>query len=290
MFIFKLRPGESGCIDLTPLNFETATNKEAPYYMLNNKGAYSYYAVCPACNNPVVIVGLYGKDRPFARHHTHSVPRLTEYDADNFRCCPLANPGLTFPIELRLGVSDLSREIIRILRDNFDVVIKIIAQEVGIKISANMARKMLKQYLAASGYRYIRATLLNVPWAFARLIPANSLYMQYLYMDGPLYAAIREKIPIASFSDEGQLQAIGNGDLSFYFTDHKVDAHNQESYVFVLAYRVERDAPSQIIFKNQIIFDFGKFQRLISKDRKITESGQRLLSIASEIIPVPEAI
>lgn len=153
-----------------------------------------------------------------------------------------------------------------------------------------MAKKMLDQYMKSAGYRYVRATLLNVPWAFALLTPANSLYKQYLYMDEPLYSTIVDKIPGAEFDQHGQLRKTGKGDLSIRFMNHKADAAGQESYMFVLTYRAGKGAPSETVFEKKITFDLKKFQRLIHSDRNITESAQRLLAIAREIIPDPESV
>lgn len=47
--------------------FEEKTRKRYPYYQENEKKEIEQFGICPECNNPVQIIGLYKK--LFAYHH-----------------------------------------------------------------------------------------------------------------------------------------------------------------------------------------------------------------------------
>lgn len=84
MKIFKLKVGSSKIYELNKNIFELQTKQKKPYYTFNNSNEQIQYAVCPACDNPIQIIGLYKKlkntDKPYGRHCIHSVARLAEYN------------------------------------------------------------------------------------------------------------------------------------------------------------------------------------------------------------------
>lgn len=75
MFVFKTSTGLREEFEINAANFMKTTGGRRPYKSVGRDGRNVYYAVCPACDNPVVLVGLYrnerGMDRPrrpFGRH------------------------------------------------------------------------------------------------------------------------------------------------------------------------------------------------------------------------------
>ena len=56
MDTYKLRPKWTKINTISKENFEKDTGKLEPYYQVDRD---SQYAVCPACDNPISIIGLY---------------------------------------------------------------------------------------------------------------------------------------------------------------------------------------------------------------------------------------
>ena len=58
---FKLRTGKNQVYSLTKEVYEKVTLLRKPYRQQEKDGSTHYFAVCPACDNPIQIIGLYAK-------------------------------------------------------------------------------------------------------------------------------------------------------------------------------------------------------------------------------------
>lgn len=74
MDVFKAWPGRAESIVISQESYMRCTGGVAPWRRDGDKGP-SYYAVCPLCDNPIQIVGLFRRQeesrarRPYGRHH-----------------------------------------------------------------------------------------------------------------------------------------------------------------------------------------------------------------------------
>ena len=59
MNIFSVGDGEE--YDLTRENYIAKTHKRFPFYQNPKRYQNPYFAICPACNNPIQIINLFGK-------------------------------------------------------------------------------------------------------------------------------------------------------------------------------------------------------------------------------------
>lgn len=62
-----------------------------PNYTQMINGDLKHLALCPLCNNPVVILGVYKqiKTSPHARHAKGvNIPQVAQYDEDKYEHCP----------------------------------------------------------------------------------------------------------------------------------------------------------------------------------------------------------
>ena len=81
MDVFKAWPGRAESIVISQESYMRCTGGVAPWRRDGDKGP-SYYAVCPLCDNPIQIVGLFRRQeesrarRPYGRHHRGDVPGL----------------------------------------------------------------------------------------------------------------------------------------------------------------------------------------------------------------------
>ena len=58
---FKLRTGVSNPYEINVENFEKLTLKQEPYHKVGKDGVPRDFGVCPACDNPIQLIGLYKK-------------------------------------------------------------------------------------------------------------------------------------------------------------------------------------------------------------------------------------
>lgn len=98
MDVFKAWPGRAESIVISQESYMRCTGGVAPWRRDGDTGP-SYYAVCPLCDNPIQIVGLFRRQeesrarRPYGRHHRGDVPGLCRYDEDAYLHCPYADPN-----------------------------------------------------------------------------------------------------------------------------------------------------------------------------------------------------
>ena len=99
MNIFSVGDGEE--YDLTRENYIAKTHKRFPFYQNPKRYQNPYFAICPACNNPIQIINLFGKQYEeeqtrnttmHGRHFIRSVDGLPLYNRENYDACPIHNP------------------------------------------------------------------------------------------------------------------------------------------------------------------------------------------------------
>ena len=98
MRFFKLHQGFNRVFPIEKEAFERATFQKKPYYNFNASGQQVQFAVCPHCDNPIEIIGLYKKIRntpnPYGKHYPSSIPNLATYNQQAYEYCPFAKKQL----------------------------------------------------------------------------------------------------------------------------------------------------------------------------------------------------
>lgn len=93
MHVFKLRAQDCGEIDIEKSTFDRLTDKREPWYVKDGEKDYQY-GVCPLCNNPVRIVGLYRPllhtNKPYGRHTGKRINGFPHFDAEDMKWCRYA--------------------------------------------------------------------------------------------------------------------------------------------------------------------------------------------------------
>lgn len=99
MNIFSVGDGEA--YELTRNEYINRTHKKFPFYQDVKKYKTPYFAICPACNNPIQIINLFGaqyeeeqtcRTTMHGRHFTRNVDGLPAYNQESYNGCPLHNP------------------------------------------------------------------------------------------------------------------------------------------------------------------------------------------------------
>ena len=279
MNLLKLSPSDPQAYSVENVElFETKTEKRPPYYQRNTAGEMSYFAVCPACLNPIQLIGLYRKsrhtDKPYGRHYPHSVSGLALYYQEYYHYCPYRVKRQRYTKHDRRNQCDkFALDIIRVVISKFDKIIYFLSKETGLFISETLAEKMIDEYFASQAYLYPGATLLNVPLIFAYFSGTHSLYGRYFKSNQELVTNVMATIPDEVYWDEKNLlKTTGKRfiDISFCFRNHHIqliEAHElSEQIVFSAAY--EHDGEIRNIYEKVISFDPVYSQNLLNYEAK----------------------
>lgn len=190
----------AGCIVVSRELYMRATGGVYPYRR-DVGGKPSYYAVCPACDNPIQIVGLFRQQeesrptRPYGRHHPGSVPGLASYDEDAYLHCPYADPNRAARVRSKRRPDDpLGRRLYATMRDDFDRVVRAWEAFSGIHLGTVFARDMLRVWHADEGWRYYDAWYGNLPQMLFFAAGGRSLVGRYIVRGAPLAGRL-EHVP-----------------------------------------------------------------------------------------------
>lgn len=157
-----------------------------PGYVQKVRGETKHLALCPRCNNPVAILGIYKKINvaPHARHAKEvNIPNVAQYDEYKFQNCPYHNKRVDYIKEYVDETEELQRQdLYKIAKEHYDKAIYLLQKETGIYITLAMAETLAENYVIMRAYNYIDATVYNIPW-----------YLIYSFHGFPLYHMIIRK-------------------------------------------------------------------------------------------------
>lgn len=291
---FKMKVGFNSSYRITPTNYEQYTKKRPPYVQKVN-GSDSYYAVCPECDNPIQIVGLYketiesGK-KPYGRHNKGSIQYLADYSEEDYLFCPYSNSNWKKSGGKRSPDSPLANRILQTLQEQFDRIIYLLNKQTGLYIGKKLAKEMLETYLGNEGWLYKEATLNNIPWLFGQCNPARPLFGKLIKKNGELYQAIDTNCPEvkweqSTFSNEYvQIKNETGRFITLYFTflNHQksiVEEHIVETMDF-LVFREQSEGEDEIIFLKTLPIDSNYFSNLALSTKYEDKRNQNLLKMA----------
>ena len=285
MNIYKLKPSDTKFNMLSREGFEMTTKKIPPYYKkLDNNELH--FAVCPACNNPVQIIGLNKKlqhtDRPYAKHYHKSIQGLADFDKEAFESCSLAHPRNDLSKNSRKpACTERERQILTSLQENFDQVAYLFQIYTGIVMSPKLAEEMLEWYVSEQGHLYRGASLINAPWIFAYLSQGKKMWGRII-KDPELQKVLCKNAPSGQINDDEQFTYKGAAKIFFWFAKHKQIKSSDNTFKETMQFFVTCDKKE--IFKKTITLDYELFQRLVNTPdekrrykEKFTELAQKYL-------------
>ena len=277
MDVYKLRIEDTESKTIDKDRFESETFRREPWYQPGSAGKLAQFAVCPACDNPVQLVGLYelppNVKNPFGKHATKSIRGIAPFDGEASNDCPYFQPRQHKKTDRKTGFDGVPRKILRLLIEQFDRVVYILEKETQVVLSEKALRGMLQRYKGERGYLYTGATLRNVPWIFAYMSDATRLFGQKIGGNAELVKAIESQVPGAEISTKGRLEAKSlpgmKGpyfDLKMSFIRHRISKDNEESGLvesmeFVVSQL--RKGELEHIHKQVLKFDPAWFESLI---------------------------
>lgn len=299
MHSFKAQTGAAPIYEISKNNFERVTEQKSPYYVYNEKNELVQFAVCPICDNPIEIIGLYKRlkntEHPYGKHFPKSLSGLAEYNQQAYDFCPYADKRKSVNINSRkTKLTDFEKNIYYLIREQFDRVIYILSKQLDIKITNNAARNMLTTYVSGKGWLYPWSTLNNLPWVIGHLSWSKKLYGQPILKNSPLYSAISEKCPAASFvpcdkyggeydillSKEGMFL-----DLNYCIIEHNRAVVNDE-LLETMEFVVSEGGVGKVknIFTKTLTVNQDYFLNLVNLSKNREQRNYKLLEIAKEVM------
>lgn len=289
MDIYKLNTGSCPVKKINVQNFEADTNKQSPYY-INEK---TQYAVCPRCDNPIQIIGLYtnlkNTDKPYGKHGKKDILNVAVYNQEAYDCCPLANPQRPAPAARKLSAEGVPNTLLILMQEEFDRIVYILRKETGISFSKNLLSSMLTTFRDSNGYLYRWGSISNLPWIFAHMSFSKSLYAQKIKQDSELWKAIKKEAINADFDEDNRLiKKIDAGwmpEISFCFLHHIFSRTGENEQII---FRVTQDAKDKrpenalIIFQKTLDIDQEYFINLINLPEGRSRRETRLLDLAHD--------
>ena len=164
---------------------------ETPGYIQTDGDGKKYYALCPRCNNPVVILGIFKKIdvAPHARHARDiTIPGITQFNEHKFLNCPYHRKKTDY-VKDRVPESEepQRQELFRIAKEHYDKAIYLLQKETGIKINLKMVEDLAENYVLSRAYNYIDATIYNIPWYLIYSFDGFELYHMMVKKHTTLY-------------------------------------------------------------------------------------------------------
>lgn len=171
MNIFSVGDGEA--YELTRNEYINRTHKKFPFYQDVKKYKTPYFAICPACNNPIQIINLFGaqyeeeqtcRTTMHGRHFTRNVDGLPAYNQENYNGCPLHNP-VAFRIRQIRETESVNEEIRDLVENNIDKLANDIRKITGVLLKNEKIMKLIDDYIEARDYCYTHTNKFNIPYS-----------------------------------------------------------------------------------------------------------------------------
>lgn len=286
MDVFKTHVRELLAIPISDENFGQYTGLRPPFVSVHADNKRTFLAICPECDNPIQLVGLFRNQedaagRPYGRHVRHSVPNLARYDEDEYLACPYADPRYRKDDGRRPVNSPKGAMLRTLMRDRFDLIVADWERSAGIHMSVDYARRMLEGWKVNSGWLYYVANMHNLPWMLFFAAPAQPLVGRWIRKGSGLQRKL-ETLDRVRLDDVApwyvQVSRVGNTylDLSFLLWHRRIvirDEHAEETFLL----RILLDGKP--VGRDLLVHADGRYLEGAHSRR-----GQRLLAVADEVL------
>lgn len=255
-------------------NVESLLGRRLPWFRAGQqRGDDRHFAVCPYCDTPIQLKGLYKRSvnspRPYGSHTGTPVDGFA-FDEDDLKFCPYRLINRRLNKEARREMSAISRQLIHLAIAEFDRIVLILRDDFGFRFSDKFALRMLDQWFDSQAYRYEGAHLRNLPWMIAYFGPAQNLFGQPIKSNEELCSSILTRVRGASLSEAGRLDKGSEWyQLDLQCLWHKVALNGESADISEkLSLRVKdytkTNVPEQAptIYEKVIVFNPERFEAL----------------------------
>lgn len=288
--------GKGDKIEITCSEFEKATKRMFPFEQIDENKAVVQYGICPYCLNPVRLVGLYKKikRKPHGKHAGKSISGLPKWNQVKYEYCPFKAKNRK-PIEDEAQLLEITEDTIalyKLLIDNFDKVVYVISQELGIRCSTGFWEKALEQFLSSKAYCYPWLTEYNLPYIFAyHGMQHKNLFGQLFLVGSDLYNLLESRTDVCFISlntnNKSRYKKLTNAgkflNLQFRFTNHLQKGVCGEDLKETMSFCIDDATTKQTIYKRTIKFNQNLFMDLVKHHSEpFNNQKQALLNIAEK--------
>lgn len=291
MDTFKTKPGIPEEILITEENFANETGRQFPYVMKKNE-KITYKAVCPACDNPIQIIGLFKREKevkrkPYGRHTTVDLPGLTVYNEENYLNCPYHNPNPHNSDAKRKPGDKKSQYFYNLMKEHFDLIVLILEKKLQMYVSYHFAETLLRSWRDNEGWRYYDTNYNNLPYMLLFAEMARPMFGKLIRKNSNVEKVILEKGINFQLEDVKMdyyrkiKQKDGFLDAVFYFTHHHFERkgeHTKETYL----YRIIEGKNK--MYEEKIVVEKGRLYEMIQKQGERSAREERLIKIANKIL------
>lgn len=261
MNIFSVGDGNKDGYELTRETFMEKTHKNFPFYQDPNRYKTPHFAICPACNNPIQIINLFGaqyeeentgRTNLHGRHYRYNVEGLPPYSEENYMNCPLHNP-VAFGIRQVRNNEQLNEEILDIVKNSMSQICEDIRKITGVLLSNRKLNQVINDYIEARDYCYTHTNKFNIPYSILYTRNAINIFGQKVDradIGQRIYNAIQNNCAYFEFVD-GRIQKNIDDyvNLNLNVVRHRIRESNQ-----YMTIRIEEKKGEEIrtIFEEEI--------------------------------------
>lgn len=224
MKYYKLEKGISKIYKITTKeDFEEKIKNNGKYRYIGKDKIMRGLALCPSCDNPVRIIGLYKKikNQPYAQHHGENT-EFAVFNPENYKHCPYANFNSRHRYDISsktMPLSNYEKKLYYAVRNNYDKIISILNEKLDFYISEGFAKILLNDFLKKGGYRNTKTSFYNLPWALLECADSFNLIKRYVKKNSELWNFLnkREDIKLAASENKPEYDKIEPSDNNYVY-------------------------------------------------------------------------
>lgn len=262
----------------------------------------SYYGLCPICNGPVKLIGLYKENKsqpPYGRHEFKSVEGVAERTEET-DYCPYNSHRIELDPEAKYKtVTATSIQVYRMMRDYFDKIMYIAQEFYDIFLSKEEKKKVLAKAVKSEIWLYPGCTPYNLPWIIMYFYDPIVLSRKLIKKDSKLAIELKkEKYELAPYNaryaNHDWVQIFPTDKVKDSFLKYRVATHRRYAdsndelteYVEIWAYsqvNLEHDVPKKI-YKHRVDVDQYWLYNLINSEKAMKKRDTELLEFSHKLM------
>lgn len=261
-------------------NFENITNRDGKYIKQNKEGKNQYYAYCPECNNPVVLVNLFvTQDKngfPAKVYGKHSVigNPFDTFDEKKYQTCPLRKDNqISFGEGAKHNDKEFAKKIQKIILDNACKIRYFLSKIIGIQISDKLFINYIQEFHKSQGYYYKGLTVGNLPYLILYLSNQKSIQWQHLRKGCRERIKIEKRLKFFILNEKRQIELKYEykkekfpPNIVTVFKKHAFNANSEQDFIFQVFEKFNKK--EYLIVEKKINFDLSYFYNLIKYKNK----------------------
>lgn len=305
MIEVKFHKGISKIYGVSKKDFAEATKEKYPYLQVSKNGKEAF-GICPLCENPVKLLGVYTKlekQNNHARHYKHNVRDLADFSEYTYLHCPYHRKKADYLREIRRNedITDFNKEVLKLAHDYLHICIYIISKITGMVITTKLAEEIAYDYSIHPGYMTYDITRENVPYIMGTCMTGKNLVKRIIEENSPLYDILKNKkeiylelLPKKSKNPKNLYRITsrkGYLQLSFNISNYRFsvsDTSQLREYLKLHIGIPDGTGTYDTYATKEIEVDPFLFSRLINSSEKFSYLSEDIRKIADKYLVLPE--